>query len=284
MNTKLLQIFIVSLILFPAISMAQDNERYKISFWFGFREIARDSMPDNDNLDIMNYIRTSSGSIDEEYAGIGVDFRLNQQWEFVLKVSTLSDLVPSHFDLNSTFAFSKHVGVSLGLFTYPVYIENYNFYHINNSPGFIGDMDPNYRWRIIHDMGIKGGAVFIYNYKRFSCLLRANTGFFSFSRFNETIAQKKINGNLKREFRYATEYSPALFFNPEMELALDCLKMGKINLGIQLKANAFIAKRSVNYIREIYYWTEENPSTENVTGQKHSFGKYDADLGIYCRF
>jgi hypothetical protein len=282
-NQSLVLLFFL-LMMQPVFAQTQPADRFKIAVWFGNREIARDSIPDNGNLDFMNYTCYNKSAFDEQYAGIGVCFKLNRQWELEMKVSVLSDLAPSHFDLNATYLFSKYLGVSAGLFTYPVYIENYNLYHINNAPGFIGDIDPNFRQRIIHDKGIKGGAVFVYNYRRFSSLLKANAGLSSFSRFSETIAQKKVNGNLRREFRYTTVYSPALFFNPEMELALDCFSLGKAQFGVQLKANALLAKRSVNYARETFYWTEENPIKEKISSPKHSYGKYDVDFGFYCRF
>ncbi len=284
MNNTLSQIQIFLFILFPAIIMAQENERFRTSFYFGVREIAKDSMPDKNNIDFMNYIHTGSGSFDEQYAGIGMQFKLNRQWEFEVKVSVLSDLVPSHFDLNSTLLFSKYLGLNLGLFTYPVYIENYNFYHINNTTGYIGDINSNFRQRIIHEWGIKSGASFKLDQKRFHGLLNANVGMTSFSRFNESIAQKKNNANLRREFRYATHFSRALFFNPEIEAGFDCFKLGNAMFGAQFKANLFFTRQAIDYTRTVYYWTEEMPEKQRIKSPEHSFLKYDADLGFYCRF
>jgi hypothetical protein len=284
MNTKLLQILIVSLILFPALSVAQDNERFKISFWFGVREIARDSMPDNANLDFMNYVLDTKRRDIEQYAGIGFQYKPFRNWDFELKFTSLSDLDPRQFDLNATRRISPYLRATAGIFTFPVYIEDYFAYHFHTSPGFIGDINSNFRQRIIREWGIKTGVVFALNHKRFNGLLKANAGMASFDRFDESVAQKKNNANLRREFRYATHFAPSLFFNPELEAGFDCFKLGNTIFGAQLKTNLFITRQAINYTRTVYYWTEEAPETQRITNPRHSFLKYDADLGVYCRF
>ena len=221
MNNKLLQFLIVSFILFPAIIMAQDNERFKISFWFGVREIARDSMPDNNNLDFLNYLLDTKRRDNEQYAGIGLQYKPFRDWDFELRFTSLSDLDPRQFELNATRHISPYLRANAGFFTFPVYIEDYFAYHSHTSPGFIGDINSNFRQRIIREWGIKTGVVFALNYKRFNSLLKANAGMASFSRFDESVAQKKYNANLRREFRYASHFSPALFFNPELEAGFD---------------------------------------------------------------
>lgn len=284
MNNRLLRFLLLSLIAFPVFVVAQDNERFKISCWFGVREIARDSLPDNTNLDFMNYLLDTQRRDIVQYAGIGLQYKPFRNWDFELKFTSLSDLDPRQFDLNATRHFSHWLGVTASICSYPVYLEDYFAFHFHTSPGFTGDVNPNFRQLIIHERAIKAGAVFKLDHKRFNGLLKVNGGVASFSRFNESVAQKKNNGNMRREFRYSTRFTPTLFFSPELEAGFDCFKLGNVMFGAMLKANIFMAKQSINYTLTVYYWTEETYEKQKVTNPAHRFFKYDADLGVYCRF
>jgi len=90
-----------------------------------------------------------------------------------------------------------------------------------------------------------------------------------------------INGNMKREIRYATKNSPALFFFPEAELGIDCCRIGGITLGFRGHASWYSVDRSVDYSRTTFEWTYDNPEQEEVANPAHRFSKFEFDAGLY---
>lgn len=259
-------------------------ESYKAAVWFGIRDVTRDSFPDNDNIDFLNYLHSDREMSEYQYLGLSVHMILRGSWEADLKLAMYDDFAPDNFNFTAQYFPLKMIGITAGIYSYPQYLNYYDTYHKLSDDGFYGDLDPNQRQRKVHETGIMAGPVFKIDYHAFHSLIKLNAGISSLSVFKESFSQKQISGNERRELHYKTRPSPAFFFFPEAEVNIDLLKVKERTLGLQIQSSWFTVNRSVNYSRTTYYWTQTDTETEEIKSQTHNFSKFEFDLGIYLKW
>ena len=261
-----------------------DKKQFKITILGGSREISNDSLADAADLDFMNYLHHQNQYSDYELAGFAFDWTINPTWELGLRILTESDLNPRELSLTAQYTHESWYGIRFSAFTYPQYIESFNQYHINNDAGYIADIDPNFRQVSISDRGFSVGPFVHLEHKRLYFNIRLNGGISWFTQLQGSIAQKELQSNLRREFRYQTKGSASLFISPEAEIGIDCFKISGLWCGFQLRGSLLYSKRSINYTRTLYNWTPDNSQSENITNPRHRYQKQEGDLGFYIRF
>jgi hypothetical protein len=262
-------------------------EKYDFSTWFGARFITCDSFPDRENLDFLNYLYDANGrkiSPDYGYLGMASHLWFRGTWEMDIKLTMYDDFVPDQMNFSVQYFPLHHLGFNLGIYGYSQLINEYNQYHYQTDTGFYGDVDPNYRQRSLYDIGIIAGPMITHQGKRFSGSLKFNAGLGTFLSFSESISQKKINSNFRREFKYTTQTKPVFFFFPELGARFDLFRFSQATLGIQLQASYYLARRSIDYTRKILNWTSEDQVEEKVKNPEHHYSKFDVDFGFYLRF
>jgi len=265
------------------------NEKYSIGLEFGGRNINRDSLTNTRNLDFMNYLYEAKNQADYGYLGINFSFMPDQSWGFRITTVVQSNLLPNQFNFDVQYSvdtLKSHLkwGLLGSIFAYPQYLEEYNQYHILQDTGFTADLNTNFRQISIFDLGVSAGTFFGYQYKRLHVQARIKAGVCGFASFDESISQKKTNANLRREIRYETEFSPAFFVNPEVELDFDLIKNRRSDIGIQLRAGSLFSKRSINYTRTTLTWTTENAIINKVQSPKQFYSMSEIECGIYVIF
>ncbi len=287
MKGTLLIILLICIVLSGLNAQERFIEKYSFSMCFGARSIACDSFPDNENLDFLNYLYNAQGgnlSPDYGYLGMASHLWLAGNWEIDIKLSMYDDFIPDQMNISVQYFPLKYLGFNFGINGYSQLMNEYNQYHHNTDTGYYGDIDPNYRQRSLYDLGIIGGPVLAIQEGRFSGIIKLNAGFGTFLSFSESISQKKINSNFRREFIYSTELTPSFFFFPELALGFALISFPNSILGIQLQASFYIARRSIDYSRETLNWTNEYPFSEKVISPVHPYSKFDIDVGFYLRF
>lgn len=256
-------------------------EKYKVSLLFGARDVSRDSLKNNENLDFMNYLHSSHDMMEYQYLGISTHLWFRGNWEADLKIAMFDDFAPNNLNLKAQYFPLKNLGISVGFYSYPQLLNDFSTYHRLNDLGFYGDMNTNFRQLRIHETGFMVGIVLPINYRIFHCKILLNGGISSLSTFKEIVNQKQINSNLRKEINYSTLMSPALFLFPEIELNFDCFKIRDSKIGIQIQSSWYTVSRSIDYDRTVYEWTSIAPTKERINSPIHHFEKFELDFGIY---
>lgn len=262
-------------------------EKYSFSNWIGLRYIECDSFPDGDNLDFLNYlydINENAISPDYGYLGLATHLWWRRNWELDIKLAIYDDFIPNQMNITVQYYPLKNLGVNFGIYGYHQLINEFNLYHRHTDTGFYGDTDQNYLQRSLYDIGIIGGPVIALEGKRLSGTFKLNAGLGTFMTFSESISQKKLNSNFRREYAYTTKKTPAFFFFPELAAVYDIIRFSHATLGIQVQASFYLANRSINYTRRTFNWVSENPAEEEIISPKHHYYKIDVDFGICLRF
>ena len=287
MIKRSLFLFLLLVFFYPGLK-SQDKliEKYTFSSWFGVRYIECDSLPDGENLDFLNYLYDLNESDifpDYGYLGMASHLWLKGNWEMDIKLAMYDDFIPNQFNIATQYYPLKSLGINFGMYSYHQLMNEYNLYHHHADTGFYGDVDPNFRQRKLYDFGIIIGPVISLEGKRMHGTLKINGGLGTFITFSESIIQKKVNSNFRREIGYRTKETPTLFFFPELEAGCDLIRFPHATLGIQVQASYYLANRSLNYTLVTLNWIAENPVEENIKSPKHHYYKIDFDFGIYLR-
>ncbi len=279
---KIMMFLLLSLAASPLLpAQGRFIEKKQAAIWFGVRDITPDSLANSGDLDFLNYLYSSDEMAEYQYLGLSAHLWFRGDWEADLKVAMYDDFAPTSLNLKAIWMPMKYMGFTAGFYSYPQLLNEFNMFHRLSDEGFYGDTDSNFRQRHIHETGVMAGLVMPVNYRFIHLTLYLNGGISALSKFNEKITQKIVNGNMKREIRYSTKSSRALFFFPEADLGLDCFRIGETTLGIRGHASWYITRRSIDYSRTTYEWTYDNPVKEVIDNPAHRFSKLEFDAGIY---
>ena len=256
-------------------------EKKQVSLWFGIRDITRDSLPNSTNLDFLNYLHSSEEMSEYQYLGVSAHLWFRGNWEADIKVAMYDDFAPNNLNIKAIWLPMKNLGFTAGFYTYPQLMNEFNMFHRLTDEEFYGDTDSNFRQRMVQESGLTAGLMLTFSYRWLHATAYLNGGVSTLSPFTEKVTQKMINGNFKREIRYSTNHSPALFFFPEVDLWADCFTIGNSKAGIRLCTSWYTVSRSVGYSRVIYVWIYENPVRTEVDNPAHHFSKFEFDAGFY---
>jgi hypothetical protein len=264
-----------------AYSQEKFIQDHKISLFFGTRNVSRDSLQNTENIDFLNYLHSSPDMAEYQYLGFSTHLKFRGNWEADIKIAMYDDFAPNNINLKAQYFPLKNLGLSVGFYTYPQLLNDFTTYHRINDMGFYGDISSNFRQMRIHETGFMAGLVLPLDYRAFHIRINLNGGVSSLSTFKDVVQQKQINSNLRREIKYSSLASPALFLFPEIELSLDCFKVGNTKIGIQAQSSWYTVSRSIDYNRIVYEWTSIAPAIERIENPNHHFEKFELDFGFF---
>ena len=279
--TSILLVLLLAIPCTPIFSQGRFLEKKQVALWFGIRDITRDSLANSTNLDFLNYLHSSEEMSEYQYLGVSAHLWFRGNWEADIKVAMYDDFAPNNLNIKAIWLPMKNLGFTAGFYTYPQLMNEFNMFHRLTDEGFYGDTDSNFRQRRVQESGLTAGLVLPFSYRWLHATAYLNGGVGTLSPFTEKVTQKMINGNFKREIRYSTNHSPALFFFPEFELGADCFTIGNSKAGIRLRTSWYSVSRSLSYSRVIYEWIYENPVLTEVDNPSHHFSKFEFDAGFY---
>lgn len=280
----LASILLVLLLSLPSSSLfAQGSflEKKQVALWFGIRDITRDSLPNAGDLDFLNYLHSSDDMAEYQYLGVSAHLWFRGDWEADIKVAMYDDFAPNNLNIKALWLPMRNMGFTAGFYTYPQLMNEFNMFHRIEDEGFYGDTDNNYRQRRVQESGLMAGLVVPFSHRWLHATAYLSGGISTFSLFSEKVTQKAINSNLKREIRYSTDISPAVFFFPEFEIGADCFTVGNAKTGIRLHTSWYTVRRSIDYSRVTYDWTYDNPIRTEVDNPAHRFSKFEFDAGFF---
>ncbi len=254
---------------------------YKIATFVGVRDDKRDSFPNNENLDFLNYIKQDKEYVDYLYLGLSSHILFKHNIETDLRFAFMGGM--SDIYISTQYFPIKNVGFNIGFYSNGYMLNEFSTYHKINDIGMFGDLETNYRQRFPVDIGFFGGLNLQIRFWKIHTLMKLNTGMSSIKPFSETVGQKEVNGNYRKNIEYETKHNFQIYYFPELEFNIDCIKIQNSTIGFQLQTSYFYARKSIDYKRTIYEWTNQNPIIENISGQKHQIRLFYLDLGLYVR-
>jgi len=267
-----------------AIVYSQEQEKFitkhEVGLFWGFNEISKDSMPNGQNLDFMNYLHKDHKWVDYSYIGINASLGFRGGWGIKTCIAFEDSFNPNIMELSLSYLPFKNWGFTTGAVRYSQYLENYNFYHLQSDIGYFGDLNSNFRQIRIHDRGIYLGVLYQIPINQFEFEGELIGGIGSTTPFNEEIHQKLIGGNLRRTYIYEIKNSANFFISPKASFTYNHkTSSGKV-LGIGLNMKWLFTTKSINYSRTETLWTNENSDKQNIEGDKHKFNKFDLGLSV----
>ena len=272
-----------------ASAQSARREQMEIHLHFTCRETHRSSQPPGDDIDFLNYLNYKT---DTGCAGIvhfGFTLSPSEKWTFMAALGMMSDMRFSQMNIGATRIIGKagsntSWGLSAGISAYPVYLNEFNEYHLLKDTGLVADLDANYRQKILYDPGLELGPFLLYKKRKFS--LKAGTGLriSTFLPFNLLIMQKKEGGNFRREIRYETLFKPALSSISALHTTLMLTDKPGLSMGLQASVQLLSGMRTIPYKRSILTWTAENRITDEIRPVSKPFTVTEGSGGIVIRF
>ncbi len=197
---------IICIIAFNIEVQAQDKfiSNYAISMFFGVRDTKVDSFPNTPNVDFMNYLYDSHEGSDYQYLGFSGHFWFKHNWEGDIKVAMYDDFAPDNLDITVQYFPLKNIGVSFGLYTHSLLMNDFTMFHKTTGEGLYGDLETNFRQRKLFDRGVQCGVLLKQDYGKFHASFKLSGGVSSFKPFPEVVLQKQVDGNFVRRIEYQT--------------------------------------------------------------------------------
>lgn len=265
------------------------KESLRLDIQSGGRFIHRTPQPIEPDIDFLNFLHNGTGNNSYGVMSIGISLSPNEQWTFASKLSLLSDLLPSHMQVQAIRIIdSLNPGWSWGMkaqtYVYPQYLDEFNQFHHQTDTGLIADLDHNYRQRTLYDLGISTMPFLRYKGRRLQATLASGIGLNSFIPFREIVAQKKPGGNYRREIRYETKYKVALASHTDIGFTYNLYQNSDFELGLLMQAEFLMMYRNLTYQRMVITWTEETQTIDNIKPKNRFYSKGDISGGLFLKF
>ena len=279
----------ISIIILYGIKLyAQDEfiKEIKLTPLAGFKDVRVGRHPINENADIMNYIYANQNKREYYYWGLALNLKILEKikLDFSSTIFGTSDK-PNSFSLSLQYYYQKQKGINIGAFSFTQNLNRLSEYHVPSALNVdFYDISLLPKKNTPIDYGMYCGAIFVKEKGIATLRYSINIGLSNISPFSESVFQKQINGNIRREIKYETIQNFELFLLPKTELDIHLFRIKRNKFGIQLQSNLYLMAKSINYNRTIYEWTHENYSIEEVTNRKHYYRKFEFNFGLYMKW
>lgn len=261
----------------------------EIYLHYACRETYRSIQHQGDNIDFLNYLDYKTDTGCTGVVHVGFSLSPSEKWVFSADLGMMSDMRFSQMNISASRIIGKtgsnaDWGLSAGISAYPVYLNEFNEYHLLRDTGLIADLNVNYRQQILYDPGLE--LIPFLNYKKNKLSLKAGTGLriSTFLPFNQLIMQKKEGGNFRREIRYETLFKPALSSISALHTTLMLTDKPGLSMGLQASVQLLSGMRTIPYKRSILTWTAENRITDEIRPVSKPFTVTEVSGGIVFRF
>jgi hypothetical protein len=114
--------------------------------------------------------------------------------------------------------------------------------------------------------------------------LVCNLGMSSFMKEEATFYHKKKQSNERLQYHYTTKNDFQPFIQPKIDVRVKACKVKQISYGFLLNTSYYYSNRSLNYTRTIQTWTSENTLTEQIKSPKHSYSRFECNVGLFLRW
>jgi hypothetical protein len=255
------------------------------SFTFGGANLKVQQYAVGNDLDFLNYMDAESDYfVDYEIVKIGYKFKIDTKTTLDIRLLVMSDLLPDNFDIAVYRQINRLINVGAGTLLYKNYISNFERFISDKYPDYYLVDENGKQWKQF-DLGFYLTPVFIpMNTENFSTTIKFDVGLSSFLKEVEVFNLKKKLSNERQLHHYATRMAFQPFINTKIAASLIIFRVKNTAVGVLAGANFFYAKRRVNYERKLQAWTTDNEVSELVKTPKHTFSRFEMDLGLFVKW
>ena len=282
MRVHLLLIFcLINIGLFAQNSVLK-NQAFLLSI--GFAELGIEKFSPNENLDFINYVDT-----DPEYTDF-VILKLGYEFDFLSKMSAdinlimMDDIIPDNYDISVYYFVRPWIGVGIGSMlnkNWITYFEEYQTQALTNY--YL--VDYNVKQFTVYDLGFYlAPTLKPIDNDIFKLQITCDLGISSFMREETAFYHKKILSNERLQYHYKTNADYQPYIQPKIDLRLKAFKIKDTSIGFLLNSNYYCSNKSINYSRTIQTWTSENKITEHIKPSKHSYSRFEFNMGIFLKW
>ena len=278
--------FILLLVIGCTLNVSADDRYFSemwISIFNGYREVISQNVPNDQQLDFLNYVFTKSEKSDYNYFDIATRLRHNDRYVIDASLSLYNSLVPYEYNVSFNYLFPNNFGIIAGSMLNRYYLVEFNDFYANTSDKDIVTRYINREWKF-NMMSYYVGPTYQTRFNTIELCAALKTGLTTFLPFNQRNIIKEIGSNYKKVYDYQANVHLAPFVMPEILINIDLLKYKKIILGGRLKISYLLTRNSINYQLNTYEWDYESKVTEKVNLPQHNFQQTEWDFGFYFRW
>ncbi len=270
--------YLISLNLF-AQNLAFKNQEF--SFSVGIAELDIEKFSPNKNLDFINYVDFDPEYLDFIIMKLGYRFDFFSKMSADIKLIMMDDIIPDNYDISVDYFLKPWIGIGAGSTLNKIWITYFEEYQIQALPDYYL-MDYNVQQFTAYDLGFYLSPILkpIDN-GVFKLLIKCDLGISSFMKEEATFYHKKKLSNERLQYHYETKADYQPYIQPRLDMRLKAFRIKETSFGILLNSSYYYSKRSINYIRTIQAWTSENKIKEQIEPPKHSYSRFEFNMGIF---
>jgi len=278
-----------AIILFVLLSFslfAQERllKNQEFSFSIGIAEVDMEEFQPNDHLDFINYFDFDNDNTNFILLKLGYKFDFLSKMSADIKLVMMDDIIPDNYDIAVHYYVRPWLGIGVGSMLNKNWITSFEEYQINSLPNYYL-MDYNVQQFTIYDLGFYLTPILKpFDNEIFKLQLACDLGMSAFMKEEAVFYHKKKLSNEKLAYFYETKTTFQPYIQPKIDIRLKAFKIKEATFGFLLNANYFYSKRSINYVRTIQAWTWDNKQVEKIKPSKHTYSRYEFNLGMFLKW
>jgi hypothetical protein len=246
--------------------IAETHNHSKLSIAFGTRDMwhTPNTVINNNQLDLINYFDYSDGYPAYEYLEIAEHHWWSSKIETDLRIAVNPAFSPNYFHLKGIYKLNNWLGISAMYTALPQILRMSDAFQ-NFEPkvdASVVQTDGKRLYQYDHYLGT--GVYVPINYKSFHLNLSLNACTGISPAIDRTVYLYSQSTFYHAVYDFRIRPAMTFFVLPEVELNVDCIEIGRGNLGLQLKSSWMTTKKSIPYTLNKMEWTADNSERMNV--------------------
>ena len=271
---------LISFGLFAQNSVLKNQE---FSFTIGIGELEIEKFPTNENLDFINYVDSDPEYTDFVILKLGYKFDFLSKMSADIKLIMMDDIIPDNYDISVYYFGRPWIGLGIGSMLNKNWIAYFEEYQIQTLPDYYL-VDYNVKQFTVYDLGFYlAPTLKPIDNDIFTLQITCDLGISSFMSEETAFYHKKKLSNERLQYHYKTNADYQPYIQPKIDIRLKAFKIKDTSIGFLLNLNYYYLNRSMNYSRTIQTWTAENKITEQIEPAKHSYSRFEFNMGIFLK-
>lgn len=270
------------LCVFGNIGLVAQNsffDNHEISLTVGAGKIDVERTSPSQNLDFMNYIYSYPQLGDYAVVKLGYKCQFLSKMSADFKMILMDGLYFDNYDVSTHYFIKPWIGIGAGSMLHKNWITYFEEYHQATLPDYYIH-DENVRQFTAYELGVYiSPTVKLFDKKNVSFQFTCDIGISSFMKEETDFYHKKKLSNKRMYFNYETKTKFQPYIHPKMDINVKVLNGNMMYLSLIGNASYYSVNRSIDYNRTTQLWTAENESIEQVTSPKHSYTRFELNVG-----
>ncbi len=275
-----LSILVVLLYVFfsysPLFGQEKENSFY---FSLGHRKLRVQDIRGN-GVDFVSRIDTRSSRY--KNFSTGAEFKVAPKLSLGIDLLIYEDLVPVNYKMYAKYFLKPGFGLMVGFHGYTVFVDGGDNTDLSSFPSGTRNVTPYLNSnREINNFEYGLGVFWNKKIENITLKLEGQLGVAQFGRYNSLGQYYHFQNSYERvKVDVIGKASRYLYVSTGLSVSYFPFK----RIGLQGRCHIHGGKRSLDYERTTYHWTEQNLIREDVKAPKHRFFRTDSDIGLVYRF